>query len=285
MKLRMLSILTIVFALAAVGCGSDEGDDDNNNGGSGNGASGNGASGSGNDIDAGGTGNGPTSFKAELQDPTAHVAIQDAHEIIVVDNDTGEPTGKKAMSGADGAVSIEDMPAGKVGFLVKGIAAKTIDTYQFNIDARAQNETLWAVAKTTAMIVPNLAGFTPDKTKGSISGAIYWVNDAGEEEKVGCATVAFAGTGDAGDVRYFSDNDLPTTIAMRDSTNLINGRYFVGNAPTGVQSVKVMIDGKELGSTSLPLFARQDATDGEDNVCISNIYIEADENPTPAGCK
>lgn len=272
MKLRMLSILTVVFALVAVGCGDDS--DDGNGGGSGTGGN----------NDAGG-GNGATNFKAELQDPTALVAINDSHEIVVLDNDTGESLGKTTTSGASGAVKIDDMPEGKVGFLVKGITGKTIDTYQFNIDARAQDETLWAVAKSTATLVPNIAGFTPDKTKASISGAVYWVNDKGEEEKVGCATVEFVGASGAGDIRYFSDANLPTSIAMRANTNPLNGRYFVGNAPTGVQSVKVIVDGEELGSTKLPLFARQDSSDGEDNVCISNIYVEADANPTPAGCK
>ena len=52
----------------------------------------------------------------------------------------------------------------------------------------------------------------------------------------------------------------------------------------GVQSVRALIDGVELGSTTLPLFAREDASDGADNLCISNIYVEADANPTPEGC-
>jgi hypothetical protein len=267
--------LTLALGVFVVGCNSDDTDEGNG-----------GTAGSGSNRDGGaGSGGGPTNFKATLQDPTALVAINTAHDILVLDNETGEELGKQAKSGTGGAFTIEDMPDGKVGFLVKGIAPDTIDTYQFNIDARAQDEDIWVVAKSTATLVPNLASFTADKTKASISGAVYWINAKGEEEKVGCATVEFAGSGDAADIRYFSDANLPTTIALRSSTNLLNGRYFVGNAPTGMQSVKAIVGGKELGSTALPLFAREDSSDGEDNVSISNIYVEADENPTPADCK
>ena len=72
---------------------------------------------------------------------------------------------------------------------------------------------------------------------------------------------------------------------MQPSTNVLNGRYFIGNAPTGKQKVSVQVGDETLGSTTLVLFARKDSTDGEDNVCISNIYVQgADKNPTPAAC-
>lgn len=278
MNLPSFSILALGAALCLTGCGDDGGDD---------GASGsNGSSGSGGSkgADDAGGGSGPTSFRAELQDPTALVAINDPHEIRVLDNATGDELGPKATSGPRGAVTIEDMPEGKVGFLVKGVEPKTIDTYQFNIDARAQDETLWVVAKSTATLVPTLAQFTADPTKTAISGAVYWVNEDGEEEKVGCATVEFAGKGDAGDIRYFADSNLPTSSDMRADTNPLNGRFLVGNAPVGVQSVRAMVGGKEVGRTTLPLFPRKDASDGEDNLCISNIYVDTDTNPTPKDC-
>jgi hypothetical protein len=240
---------------------------------------------SGMDRDAGGGGGGTVSFAAVVRDPTSDVTIEGT-TVQALDNETGEPLGIEEVSGNNGAIAFEGLPAGKVAFLSVGQVGMTIDTYQYNIDADAQDETLWVVAKSTAQIVPTLASLTPDPESAAVSGAVYWVNADGVEEPVGCATIAFEGEGEATEYRYFGDNNLPTTLEMQASTNLLNGRYFIGNAPTGVQRVSAQIDGESMGETTLVLFARKDSTDGEDNVCISNIYIEGvDENPTPADCE
>ena len=224
-------------------------------------------------------------FAAVLRDPVSDDPIEGA-TVKALDNDSGEPLDIDATSGANGRITFEGLPAGKVAFLAVGEPEMTIDTYQYNIDSDAQDETLWIAAKSTATAVPLLAGFEGDPEMSSVSGAVYWINGDGDEEPVGCVTVAFEGEGEASDIRYFGDNNLPTTVEMRGDTNPLNGRYFIGNAPPGVQEVSVLIDGTAMGSTTLVLFARKDASDGEDNVCISNIYVEgADENPTPADCE
>jgi hypothetical protein len=272
--LRFFTLVLSLSGTAAIGCKSDDGDD---KGGAGTGVT----AGTGGGAGTGGTAQG---FKATLMDPQTMVAVA-GHEVLALNNSTGADLGKKVTSGTDGALSFEGLPAGMVAFVAKGMTGKTIDTYQFNIDASAQDEKLWVVAKSTAMFVPQIAEFTPNLEKAAISGGVYWVNAQGVEETVGCATVAFAGTGDASDIRYFGDSNLPAPVAMRMNTNPLNGRYFVGNAPTGTQSVTASVDGKMLGSTTLMLFARKVASDGEESVCISNIYVTAAANPTPAGCK
>lgn len=269
------SLFGTLLLAALLGCGDDSASNGNHKD--------SGAPSTDSGVDAGG--GGTRSFAATVKDPTSDVTIAGT-TVKALDNETGEPLDIDAVSKSDGSIAFTGLPAGKVAFLSVGKEGMTIDTYQFNIASDAQDESLWVVAKSTAQIVPTLAGFTGEPAKASVSGAVYWVNKAGEEEPVGCATITFEGEGEATDFRYFGDNNLPTTLEMRDSTNLLNGRFFIGNAPTGVQKVSVQVGGKTMGSTTLVLFARQDSSDGEDNICISNIYIDgASKNPTPADCE
>ena len=138
-------------------------------------------------------------FKGELVDFQTKAPVEGA-DIAVLDNATGKPTGVTGKSGAKGMVELQ-LPAtpAKVGFKVS--MADNKDTYQFNIDAGPkETERLWLVSVLTYTVVPKLAGITVDKTKGIVAGGLYFVNDKGEEENVGCATIESA---PVGDYRYF----------------------------------------------------------------------------------
>ncbi len=239
----------------------------------------------------GGNGDKPT-FKAYLQ----HFGGDDwvgGIQIEVLDNDTGDEVGISATSDAEGYVTFtEALPGTLCGFRAVGSevgGAMYVDTYQFNIDCAALDERLWVVDETTYLGVPLMAGITKnDGTPGLepgtavLAGGIYF--EEGEEPSIvenhiGCATAAT--DPEDGQVRYFGDNGLPTTLDARDSTNPLVAYYVVANLAPGSTLVKAFVDGTEIGSTSLHVYA--------DAVSISNIYsqpeAEGGTDPEPAGCE
>jgi hypothetical protein len=236
--------------------------------------------------------NGGAKFRAYLQ----HFGGDDlvaAVEIRALDNQTGADLGISATTDATGWVTFDqELPAdanGEVGFRSVGAlvgAATYIDTYQFNIQADALDERLWVVDQPTYQGAPLMAGVTKqDGTPGLdpgtavIAGGIYWVdaNDPDEvENHIGCATAKT--DPESGQVRYFGDNGLPTTIASRPDTNPLVAYYLVANATPGKVTVRAYMDQDEIGSTSLHTYA--------DAVSISNIYADGTQpDPEPADCQ
>jgi hypothetical protein len=266
----------LLLSLVTLGCGSDD-DDDNDTAGTGG---------------AGGGGADTVTFQGKLLDNPTEVPVPGV-TVQALDNESGEKLGIKAVSESDGSVTLKGLPKGKVGFLAVGTPGKSVDTFQYNIDSDAKDEQLWIFAKNVADLVPTLADFTTDPTKAYVGGALYWVNDKGEEEPVGCATVRIEG--DLGEPRYFGNANLPIRDTpnpddpegeYRTDSNPLNGRFFFANIPPGKQKIYMVVDGADVGSTELMLFAGEESSDGELSVCISNIYVEGmDENPTPADCE
>ncbi|UCD85239.1 MAG: hypothetical protein JSU92_03335, partial [Deltaproteobacteria bacterium] len=121
---------------------------------------------------------------------------------------------------------------------------------------------------------PTMAGLVVDTTKGVVAGAVYFINELDEEEEVGCAEV----TSDmGGDIRYFNDSGLPTTIENRDTTNPENGYFIAANVSVGSTEITATVDSVEVGSVSIFSFA--------DSICINNIYVNGVTNPTPVDCE
>lgn len=195
--------------------------------------------------------------------------------VQVLDNTTGQKIPACATSGSDGLVTISGIPADidLIG-LMNTSAEGNKDTYQFNMDSDATGETLWIVSNATYMLAPGLAGVTLDTTKGVVAGGLYFVNDLDEEEPVGCGTVT---TTPAGDIRYFDDTDMPTTITNRDSTNPLNGFFLAANMDTGTTTVSATVEGDNVGSTTIITYP--------DSICIGNIYVTTATNPQPANCQ
>lgn len=213
-------------------------------------------------------------FKAVVKDNLTKEILKGA-TVVAYDNVTGEATAYQATSGQDGKVTMElPKAAGKMGFKVSLAGFK--DTYQFNIaiDSGVE-ETLWAVSVNGYNLAASLAGFTPDPAKGIVAGAIYWVNDQGDEEFVGCATIT---SEPAGEYRYFGDTGLPAPISQVPETTTKKGeaRFVAGNVPPGACTLKAWVKGQEVGAAHLFTFA--------DSICIANIYTEGTSNPTPADC-
>ncbi|HOX46015.1 MAG TPA: hypothetical protein PK668_20600 [Myxococcota bacterium] len=231
---------------------------------------------------------GKVTFKAYLQ----HFGGDDkvaGIEIRALDNETGTDLGISATTDATGWVTFsEDLPgdaAGLVGFRSVGavISGSTyVDTYQFNILGTALEEKLWVVDETTYLGAPMMAGITKqdgtfglDPDTAVLAGGIYFVEANGTENHIGCATART--DPESGQVRYFGDNGMPTTLDSRDTTNPIIAYYLVANITPGRVTARAYVDGTEIGSTGLHVYANA--------VSISNIYAETATDPEPAACE
>lgn len=222
-------------------------------------------------------------FKAQVQDNLSKQPKEGAL-VTVMDNDTGEPTTMTATADADGMVEFE-LDKGKMyGF--KSALADNKDTYVWNIPSElatgVEYEIIWILSETGFGMAAALAGFEPDPAKAIIAGALYWVNDAGEEEYVACGTIK---TDPEGEYRYFAAaTGLPAPLEDVTHTygDKAEARYVAGNVPAG----HVELSGYNLDGTvkwaSLMLWTKPDS------VCISNLYVDRTEfptNPTPATCE
>ncbi|MBL6975851.1 MAG: hypothetical protein ISR64_08985 [Deltaproteobacteria bacterium] len=224
-------------------------------------------------------------FKAVVKDNLTKAVIEGA-EVTAIDNDTGDMLTYQTLSDGQGNIAME-VPADHelLGFRVTADLFK--DTYQFNIDSDAQDEEIWAVSVNGFEMAAGLAGFVPDKTKSVVAGAIYWVNEAGEEEYVSCGHVV---ADPAGEYRYFDEftglpaplADVPHTMAGKGE-----GRFVVGNVPPGLVTLTTYF-GDDPASTddfigTAKFFAYPDS------IAITNVYADKDkypaENPSPATCE
>ena len=124
-----------------------------------------------------------------------------------------------------------------------------------------------------------MAGIEVKEGTASVAGAFVWKNASGEDEPVSCGTVkVFVDGKEDGEVRYFSDDDMPTNLDNRDSVNPLNGYYLAGNVPPGKVTIKGYDpDGTEVGSISFPAVA--------DSICISTLYVDSSHTSNPGGCE
>ncbi len=210
-------------------------------------------------------------------------------EIRVLDNQTGADVGISSRTDATGWVTFsEDLPGdaeGLVGFRAVGTTvsgATYIDTYQFNIAGDAIGEKLWVVDETTYLGAPQMAGITKqdgsfglDPGTAVLAGGVYFVEADGVENHIGCATAKT--DPESGQVRYFGNNGLPTTLDSRATTNPLVAYYLVANITPGQVTARAYMDGTEIGATRLHVYA--------DAVSISNIYATTATDPEPAGCQ
>ncbi len=236
----------------------------------------------------------PGTFKAIVVDFQSDNIVPGT-KCWVLDNSTGEPIQNDPQTVNDkGYIEFTNMPSeegAKVGFKCFDTEDNSVNTYQFHIDANAQDEKLWLVSDTLYEMGPKLAQLGIDTEKGILAGGVYWVNDADEEEFIGCSTVEspdMTEEENLENVRYFSDArkpichpDVGTTCPTgRDSLNPNLGYFLVGNIPAGQGKVVKAYDadGNEMGQTTIVSFPN--------SICIGNIYAEGyDANPQPDSCQ
>ncbi len=272
---RSVMVLILGLSLGVVaylGCGDDEGGKETVSGPCWSGACPDGWT-----TASGGEGctyDGPTtSFAGELIEFSTDNTVE-AARLQVYDNDTGNKIPVCADSGAGGAVSLSGIPASMAKIGIKVSKENYKDTYQFDLANGTTDETLWIVSEVLYAAAPTMAGVVIDPTKGVVAGALYFINEAEEEEEVGCATIT---SDKGGDIRYFGDTGMPTTIASRATTHPDNAYFLVGNVPEGKTKITAKVETTEIGSVSIFTFA--------DSICINNIYATTSDNPEPVPCE
>lgn len=202
--------------------------------------------------------------------------------VQALDNDTNELIGNPVVSDGDGVVNLEFTGRKLVGFRMTMDGYK--DTYQYDLEADAKDEQLWAVSIITYNMALGLAGLKVEPGMSTLAGAVYYVN-AGEEEVVGCATVTSEPVTE--DIRYMSTGQgLPTSLEEQPSTSLTRGQFIATNIPPQAEkaSVTAWMGEAELGTARMFTTA--------DSICLANVYVDKalfDKNPTPEpptdGCK
>lgn len=241
---------------------------------------------------------GTITFTATLVD-FASKAPKEGVDMLVLNNDTGEPLDLEKWppfkSGPKGAVVVEGLTPGmQIGFKASGKsgAMEFKDSYQFNYKVEEEGRRIYACNTITYKAALSTAAIKEvDKTLyGHLAGTIYYVDEAGNEDFIGCLIVEVydesgkkleeqvddKGKAIYAAVRYFDTrNDLPTNLKVADMTHLLNSRFMVGNLPPGKYTVvaKTKWDGSEIGRVTLHSFP--------DSISIGNIYYKADKNPTP----
>ena len=202
--------------------------------------------------------------------------------VELFDNETGEGTGTIQVSDADGYVTFPGLEKGKLyGFKCTLDNYKT--TFVWNIEAGLEaEETIWIVPNTVFQMALGLAGLTQDDKKSVVAGAVYWLEDNGDETGIGCATVTSEPATE--DIRYMAEgNGLPTTLENQSATGCSNtegnGRYVAGNLPPGQVTLTAVSEaGDVIGSTTLWSI--------KGSIAVSNIYPDdtVTKNPTPGDC-
>lgn len=231
------------------------------------------------------------------QDTAAPIKVP--HKIVVLDSLTGKPLDPplSAMtSSTDGSWMIKDIPtATPIALHIQGQGDATTGYYDSvitNITAKTSDDPLTRISSaSTASIAGQVAGFTPDATKGAISGGVYLVKDGKRTGVIGCTQVWLdddtAQPPSKGDLRYVGSNGLPAPIATADRTEATRGAFLFANIEKGKHKVKFSVDGGKnfFGETEFYIgMAREDATSAYKGI-LYQIGIEVDEDKTPAGCK
>jgi hypothetical protein len=225
-------------------------------------------------------------------------------DLLVLNDDTGEPLDLDKYppfkSGKNGKVELT-LPAGiLVAFRASGkdstgwFEFKT--SYLFHVASNEQDRNIYGVNILTynAALSTAFVKLVDPNSLGHLAGTVYYVNEKGEEEFIGCLIIEVLdengnvlqeqkgqdGKGIFAAVRYFDTrNDMPTSLQVSSMTHKYNSRYMVANLPKGRYTVRAKLkdDGSVLSQVSLMAFP--------DSITIGNMYLRAPEfpsNPTPA---
>jgi hypothetical protein len=225
-------------------------------------------------------------------------------DLLLLNDDTGEPLDLQKYppfkSGKKGKVELT-LPAGIfVAFRASGQDSTGMfqfkTSYLFHVASNEQDRNIYGVNILTynAALSTAFVKLVDPKTLGHLAGTIYYVNEKGEEEFIGCLIIEVLdengnvlqeqkdqdGRGIFAAVRYFDTrNDMPTSLQVSSMTHKYNSRYMVANLPKGRYTVRAKLkdDGSVLSQVSLMAFP--------DSITIGNMYLKAPEfpsNPTPA---
>jgi len=259
--------------------------------------------------DAGPCEPGTIMYKAKVVDATTPSTPVPNATVEVLDDETGLPLSppNTGVSEANGNITLTVDRCKPFAVKARGTATYT-DTYSYHvrIEASGRDDALFRMGgNTTAVLVPNSAGYPVLPDRSAAAGAVYWKTPAEPlYGVVGCAHIELAtgkipseGAEDWA-LRYFAEN-VPSSLAewpVERGTRKNDGRFFVGNAPPGKHTFVAKVNGTEIGRTDIVIFPRSEAStrvgvppnDAPANLFLAGIYIDAPmgaTNPTPADCQ
>ena len=113
----------------------------------------------------------------------------------------------------------------------------------------------------------------------AISGGFYYIDVAGDEIPVNCATVEFAETIDDTGIWYF-DGGLPDRNRVQTDSS---GRFLVTFLAPGEVHLSAFANGEKIGSVSTPIRPPIDPASDKDlySLYVVRIYADTPVDPTP----
>jgi len=215
-------------------------------------------------------------FTATLTDFQTKGIVENVN-VEVYDDETGEATGIKGKTDANGKVALTGIPASKVTIGIMSKKANYLQTLQYHFTANATDEKILIVSQSTVSLIATVLGVTPDDTKGVAAGGVFW-GDRSCSTPIGCATVTTDPAG-AEPVHYFDDTGFPTKTRDALGTNKLDGLFTVINTTPGKVTITATV-GTANASSVLPNLPAH-------TLAISNVYFDKatyTTDPTPATC-
>jgi hypothetical protein len=300
-KYALIPSALLVLGALAVGCGDDDSEDktgDNNvDGGK---PSIDGSTPSTGDSGGGGGGAAPgplTDFSGTLVsilavDTSAPIPTPHVVELLNPEGKPYTPTISGMTAATTGTITLKG-PPDPMMFWIKGAGTETYDTVILGVRRNSGDKLLRISSAGTLSLANSSGGFQNKPDRAALTGTVYWTKGGVRMGTIGCVKYFVDGktTNDTDqDQLYNAASGLPTTIDKQSQT-LTGGRWYLANATVGTHKLKFSLDngatflGNPSEYTLLVPFPRSAASSATKAVLVqTGIDVEADKNPTPAGC-
>ncbi len=197
--------------------------------------------------------------------------------VRALDNETATVLYDETVSDEVGGFTLTGLPNGEICVMAVGDYTqdpRRNDTYTCNVPSDSRDLTILSSDASLVEIVTGLLCCDHSRT-GIVTGAVYYYDEACEEQLVGCAHVE----ADVASTMFYFDGSLPSTT--RTSTDPNSGRFLMIHVDPGMVTVTATLANGKSGSTTIPVFAGEDATGGDYSMHVAKVYIEGLGNPNP----
>lgn len=192
--------------------------------------------------------------------------------VVLLDNETGQPTGMSGQTDEKGEVVFELAPGTVFGLKVS--KDEYITKYFFDIVEAWGWMDVWMFSLATIEAVSQMIGLTWNPAKGLVEGRVVF-GTGSDEEDVGCAVIE---TAPVGDVRYWDPKTgMPTTLDKAPMTSKANASFVVGNLAPGSVRIWAKVGQIEVGKKDTFVYAG--------GMTSITVLAKGETNPTPADCK
>jgi len=297
-KLAILPSALLVLGAMSIGCGDDDDNKGNLDGGTLLDASMNGGG------DGGTTPTGTVDYEGTLVGILAmntSAPIAASHQVEVLNNDTGAPLNPPittVSAPVTGKISLK-LPAGKNMLLIKGVGTDTYDTVIVNADTKTNDPLIRISNSGTLALAEGSGGFVSKPDRTPVTGSVYHAPGGVRMGTVGCAKIFLDGktvNDTESDQRYNAASGLPGKFECTAADVMCTpvqqtgsgGRFYIANMTPGRHTIKASIDN---GATAIAEasffipFTRSQATSTTKSVLVQiGLDVDRPANPTPAGC-